>query len=148
VGDDQSSGRPAPAGPDQEDVMDDLVQTAGQATPGPVTSRDATKRSGRHRTAVAAALLAGATLLLAGCAAGANPATALPDPAGFWLGLWHGIITPFTFVISLFTDDVNIYEIKNNGNWYDFGYVIGLSMAFGGGAKGGSAGRKRSRRYD
>lgn len=27
--------------------------------------------------------------------------------AGFWLGLWHGVISPFTFAVSLFCDDVN-----------------------------------------
>jgi hypothetical protein len=31
--------------------------------------------------------------------------------AGFWLGLWHGIICPVTFLISLFNDNVNIYEV-------------------------------------
>jgi len=36
--------------------------------------------------------------------------------AGFWLGLWHGLIAPITFVISLFSDNVNFYEVHNNGN--------------------------------
>jgi hypothetical protein len=82
-----------------------------------------------------------ALLLLGACAAGAN-AEATPNGAGFWLGLWHGIIVPVTFVISLFTDDVNIYEVDNNGNWYDFGFVLGLLMSFGGPA-GGSARTRR-----
>jgi len=56
------------------------------------------------------------------------------EDAGFWLGLWHGLISPITFVISLFTDSVNIYEVHNNGNWYDFGFMFGISLAFGGGA--------------
>jgi hypothetical protein len=81
-------------------------------------------------------------LLLSSCAAGPNPAVdAGPQPAGFWLGLWQGFITPVTFVISLFTDEVTIYEVRNNGGWYDFGYVIGLSAIFSGG--GGAAGRRR-----
>ena len=61
------------------------------------------------------------------------------DPAGFWLGLWQGLISPITFLISLFTSEVNIYEVQNNGNWYDFGFILGVAMAFGGGAGGGSA---------
>jgi hypothetical protein len=77
-----------------------------------------------------------AALLLAACAAGANPevgtAAADGDVAGFFLGLWHGIISPVTFVISLFTDGVNIYEVHNNGNWYDFGFVLGAGILFGG----------------
>jgi len=58
-------------------------------------------------------------------------------PAGFWKGVWHGFTVPFTFFISLFNPKVNIYEVHNNGAWYNFGYIIGLSMIFGGG-KGGS----------
>jgi hypothetical protein len=79
-------------------------------------------------------------LLLAGCAAGVNTAvgtaTAGGDLAGFWQGLWHGFISPVTFVISLFTDNVNIYEIHNSGNWYDFGFVVGAGILFGGGPLG------------
>jgi hypothetical protein len=69
-----------------------------------------------------------------------------PDPAGFWLGLWQGLISPITFLISLFTSEVNIYEVQNNGNWYDFGFMLGVAMAFGGGAGGGSATAGRARR--
>jgi hypothetical protein len=90
-----------------------------------------------------------AVLVLSGCAAGPNEMVDTgPDPAGFWLGLWQGLISPITFLISLFTPDVNIYEVQNNGNWYDFGFMLGVSMAFGGGAGGGtaSAGRYRRRR--
>jgi hypothetical protein len=95
---------------------------------------------------VAIALLAGVVVVLAGCAAGANGAVDTgPEPAGFWLGLWQGFIVPVTFVISLFTDHVSIYEVQNNGNWYDFGYVLGLSCAFGGGAGSRSVARRRSR---
>ncbi len=46
---------------------------------------------------------------------------------------------PITFIISLFSDTVGIYEVHNNGGWYDFGFVIGASVFLGGtgaGAKG------------
>ncbi len=83
-------------------------------------------------------------MLVAACAAGVNPevgaAAESGDVAGFWLGLWHGIIAPITFVISLFTENVNIYEVHNNGNWYDFGFVLGAGILFGG---GGIFGRSR-----
>ena len=93
-----------------------------------------------------AALVVLVLLLVAACAAGPNPdAAQTAQNAGFWLGLWHGLITPVTFVISLFTDHVNIYEVHNDGNWYDFGYVLGLVVAFGGAARSGSAGRSRAR---
>lgn len=91
-------------------------------------------------------LLVAAVLVLASCAAGPNDVVqAGADQAGFWLGLWHGIIAPITFLISLFTDGVNVYEVHNNGNWYDFGFVLGLSMAFGGSAKSGSVATRRGR---
>jgi hypothetical protein len=51
-------------------------------------------------------------------------------PAGFLAGLWHGLITPITFIVSLFTPSVRIYETRNSGRWYDFGFVIGLSFSF------------------
>jgi hypothetical protein len=78
-----------------------------------------------------------AVLVLTACAAGPNPAVdAGPDPAGFWLGLWHGFIAPVTFFISLFSDNVNIYEVNNSGNWYDFGFVIGAGLLLSGGLFG------------
>jgi hypothetical protein len=52
--------------------------------------------------------------------------------AGFWLGLWHGLIAPIMFVLSLFKDDIGIYEVHNNGRWYDFGFIFGLMIVFGG----------------
>ena len=53
-------------------------------------------------------------------------------PAGFWAGLWHGIIAPIAFVVSLFNSNVSIYEINNNGRWYEFGFLIGISGSIGG----------------
>lgn len=69
-------------------------------------------------------------LFMVGCAAGPNSARGIVDSggnvAGFWSGLWHGMITLITFIISLFTDKVQIYEIHNNGGWYNFGFLFGL----------------------
>ncbi len=66
--------------------------------------------------------------------AGPNSKYKQPDaePAGFWAGLWHGIIAPITFIISLFNPDVKMYETNNNGGWYDFGFLIGASCSLGG----------------
>jgi hypothetical protein len=85
-------------------------------------------------------------LLLSACAAGPNSAVDVPSAegelAGFWSGLWQGIIVPITFIISLFSDTVSIYEVHNNGGWYDFGFVFGAGVFLG----GGGAGAKRARR--
>jgi hypothetical protein len=105
--------------------------------------RDVANRRGLPVCLALVALL-GATLLLSSCAAGPNPsAGAGEEPAGFWLGLWHGIILPVTFVISLFTDDVSVYEVVNNGNWYDFGFFVGVAMSLGGSGGAGVRARKR-----
>jgi hypothetical protein len=86
-------------------------------------------------------------LLLAACAAGPNELVDTgPDPAGFWLGLWQGLISPITFIMSLFTPNVNVYEVQNNGNWYDFGFILGVACAFGSGGWGGTAGTRRTRK--
>ena len=54
---------------------------------------------------------------------------------GFWGGLWHGIIAPISFVFSLFMDDVAMYAVNNSGGWYDFGFVLGAGILFGGSGK-------------
>ena len=91
-------------------------------------------------------MLAVAMIVLVGCAAGPNNMVDKPDEegdvAGFGTGLWHGIIAPITFVISLFSNDVGMYAIHNNGGWYNAGFLFGLGALWG----GGSSGAKRSRR--
>jgi len=81
-----------------------------------------------------------ALLTIVSCTAGPNNSIDLMDigkePAGFWYGLWHGMISPVTFVISLFSDNVGMYEINNNGAWYNLGFLLGVAGTFGGGAKG------------
>jgi hypothetical protein len=66
--------------------------------------------------------------------AGPNSKYQLPDaqPAGFWAGLWHGLIMPLTFLVSLFNPGVRIYETNNKGRLYDFGFLIGASGSLGG----------------
>jgi hypothetical protein len=85
-------------------------------------------------------------LSLTACAAGPNVLADTEsdegETAGFWLGLWHGIISPITFIVSLFNDNVSIYEVFNNGGWYNFGFMFGLSLVFGGSGRQS----KRSRR--
>jgi hypothetical protein len=100
-----------------------------------------------RRQATTAAMIVASVLLLASCAAGPNIVAEAnqPDAAGFWLGLWQGLISPITFVISLFNDDVNIYEVNNNGNWYDFGFILGVAIVFSGPAGSGSTVSRRSR---
>ena len=52
--------------------------------------------------------------------------------AGFWQGLWHGMTAPITFIMSLFKDDIGVYELHNNGRWYNLGFILGLIISLGG----------------
>lgn len=83
-------------------------------------------------------------VLLAACVPSADPAAKQDgDAAGFWQGLWHGFIVLFTFIISLFNRGVGIYEVNNNGGWYDFGFLLGVMTFFGGGGSGAAGSRCR-----
>jgi hypothetical protein len=83
--------------------------------------------------------------LVAGCTAGPNRLAGTPDGGGevarFPMGLWHGLIAPVAFIVSLFSDTVTIYEVHNNGGWYNFGFILGMMIILGGG--GGGAARRR-----
>jgi hypothetical protein len=83
--------------------------------------------------------------ILTGCAPGANQCKGTTSEhggvAGFWLALWQGFIAPFVFLVSLFKSNISVYEVHNNGAWYNFGYLFGLACFFRGGANG--AGRRR-----
>jgi hypothetical protein len=74
--------------------------------------------------------------MLAGCIPGPNDMKGTPGEkvsvAGFWVGVWQGFVAPLVFVISLFKSGLNIYEVHNNGAWYNFGYLFGLACFFGG----------------
>lgn len=88
-------------------------------------------------------------VLLVSCAPGPNAQVNTPDVhgviAGFWRGLWHGIIAPITFIVSLFNDSIHMYDVHNNGGWYNFGFLFGLTTLWGGGAHGaGRWGRQDS----
>ena len=84
-------------------------------------------------------------LMLAACAPGPNPSERTPDAdgkvAGFFLGFWHGLISPITFVISVFSKAVRFYEVHNSGGWYNFGFVLGAGLFL----SGGILGRKKKR---
>lgn len=73
------------------------------------------------------------SLFLSGCAT----QSVVPDvnPPGFLHGLFHGFIILFSFILSLFTD-YEIYAFPNTGGWYNFGYLLGVMIFFGGGGAG------------
>lgn len=72
-------------------------------------------------------------LLLTSCTAG-NEMFSQENPAGFWYGLWHGIISVVCLVIHVFNESVAVYEVNNTSGWYDFGFVLGIIMIWSGGS--------------
>ena len=86
--------------------------------------------------------------LMWGCTAGSNPlekkANEEGETAGFLKGLWHGLISPITFLISIFSKNIRFYEVFNTGFWYNFGFVLGAGLFFGGGILG-RHGKKKKR---
>jgi hypothetical protein len=91
-------------------------------------------------------------LMLAACAPGSDievntPSTTIelttpgPNPqvdepaengrvAGLAQGLWHGLIAPVTVIGSFFNPDMQMYEVHNNGQEYNVGFLIGVALVF------------------
>jgi hypothetical protein len=70
-----------------------------------------------------------AIIALTGCAHSNNTEVSIQTGEhiyGFWGGTWHGMISAFSFIGSLFDNSIKVYAINNNGHWYDFGFTGGL----------------------
>jgi hypothetical protein len=68
-------------------------------------------------------------LLFTSCADVSNVSECLESkPYGFWGGLWHGMVAPISFIGRLFSDEIAVYAINNNGRWYDLGFVLGAGI--------------------
>jgi len=90
----------------------------------------------KHKSLLVMALVIG--LVVLSCAPGNerwNQELTPGNKAGFWAGLWHGLIIVITFIVSLFTKTVGIYEVHNTGWSYNLGYLIGLLFSVGGGIR-------------
>ena len=89
-------------------------------------------------------------LMLTSCTAGDAQFTQ-DTPAGFWYGLWHGVISFISLIIHIFNENVTVYEINNTGGWYDFGFLIGIITVWGGSSHvscRSSANKKRDKEWD
>ncbi len=78
-------------------------------------------------------LILAAALFFTSCAT--HSVGQMLNPPGFLKGLLHGFILLFSFIGSLFTD-YEIYAYPNAGGWYNFGYLLGVMLFFGGGGAG------------
>lgn len=70
-------------------------------------------------------------VLLSGCVPG-DGANSLSNKAGFFTGVWHGWIAPFSLIYSFFNRGIRIYETFNTGLLYDIGFYMAIISGFGG----------------
>ncbi|MCL2407246.1 MAG: hypothetical protein FWC95_04895 [Defluviitaleaceae bacterium] len=49
------------------------------------------------------------------------------DEAGFFRGIWHGIISPISLIGSIFNSDISVFEVNNRGFWYYLGFLIAVA---------------------
>lgn len=84
----------------------------------------------KQKTVLITCSIIALTVLLSSCLPGAGSYSPL-KPAGFFTGIWHGWIAPFSLIIGLFKSNVSIYESFNTGWWYDFGFYISIIAGFG-----------------
>jgi len=78
---------------------------------------------------------------------GPNPEVDKPaengSVAGLGTGLWHGLISVVTLIMSFFDPAVQMYEVHNSGPLYNLGFLIGAILLFA--ILGFSGGRRRRR---
>lgn len=48
----------------------------------------------------------------------------------FFDGLWDGLVSPFTLIASIFSDDVTVYDSSGGNQAYGIGFGIGLILMF------------------
>ena len=67
-------------------------------------------------------------LTLSACIAKQSGAAVNPNGPGFLDGVMHGFIFPVAWIVSLFTGQIAVYAVPNNGGWYNFGYFLGVCV--------------------
>lgn len=93
----------------------------------------------KTRRIIVAAMLA---LAVSACASQIDAGvSAAPEAPGFFWGLWHGFIFPWSWIRSPFNPEIAVYAVPNSGGWYDFGFFLGVTV-LGGGSFFGSKRRK------
>lgn len=65
-------------------------------------------------------------LFVAGCGfVGTTPISPY-DPLGFLVGIWHGLLAPWTLIIRFFLE-IKMYAVPNSGWFYDLGFLLGVT---------------------
>ncbi len=119
----------------------DLSQVVAIDTPAPGTPQAEASPVPLAPTAVPGQPASGGEIDLPGArvnifAPGPNPMLNTPGTrgavAGILLGLWHGIISPVTLILSFLNSNVQMYEVHNDGAPYNLGFFLGIAILIGG----------------
>lgn len=56
------------------------------------------------------------------------------NEAGFFSGIWHGLIAPYSLIVRWFsplnnTFNVDMYACANTGWFYDLGFLLGIFLS-------------------
>lgn len=57
-----------------------------------------------------------------------RPPFSVETPPSLVSGVLHGLISPFTFVLSLIAPTIRMYDPTNVGILYDIGFLIGVAL--------------------
>jgi len=68
-----------------------------------------------------------AVLLIAACSPGSGHWSP-ENKAGFWAGMWHGMLLPYMLISGLFAPPLRITEPNNVGFGYTLGFVAGVGV--------------------
>ncbi len=50
----------------------------------------------------------------------------IDHPAGFFSGIWDGLLAPYSLIARWIIHDVVMYAIPNTGWFYDVGFLLGI----------------------
>ena len=84
---------------------------------------------------------------IAGCMPGDGSYTA-EEPAGFFWGVWHGLIAPISLIWGLFNAEIRLYEPLNSGWAYDLGFYLAVIGGFKGLFSSGGSKQKKQENAD
>jgi hypothetical protein len=62
----------------------------------------------------------------------------------FWDGLLHGMLAIPIWIINVFSDTKHaIYATNNNGDWYNLGFILGMSAMTGSSTTYANSGKEK-----
>jgi hypothetical protein len=64
-------------------------------------------------------------MLLTACTFAGDSTSFTQGTPGFLMGIWHGIIAPYTLIVRFFLD-IQMYAVPNTGLGYDAGFLLGI----------------------